>query len=329
MKYFFVTVFIFLHTLVFAQSPNSGSATDNLPSPITQSKPGISPAVNDPKPTTFDIPPQEIDWAKVGIASGVLVASVTGLHIIQYNSWWKNQRGPFHIEDDPDYVHNFDKFGHTFGGYYTSHFFQEAFSWSGMDSSQSTIIGGICGAMYELYVEIEDGFAKNWGFSPGDAKGDIIGASFFILRNRIDFLRNFQYKWFYYPSGNKPYFKDQNVNPLDDYGGQSYWLAIDIHRMLPEAAKGYWPKWLNLTIGVGGWNLASINSDPSQAFADRKIAYYIGLDYDLEKIIPESSNGIINFIRRGLSYWRFPAPAYRISPDPRFFILFPFKMTIG
>ena len=327
MKYFFVSIFLFLQGITFAQSP-TGADNDNLPSPITQSKPGITVATSDSKPTSFDAPPQEIDWAKFGIATGVLAASITGLHILQYNSWWANQRGPFHVEDDPGYEHNYDKYGHTFGGYYTSHFFQEAFTWSGMDSSQSTIIGGICGAMYEFYVEIEDGYARDWGFSPGDAKGDILGAGFFILRNRIDFLRNFQYKWFYYPSGEKPYIKDQTLNPLDDYGGQSYWLTVDLHRMLPTDAKQYWPKWLNLAVGVSRLYIPS-NSTAIDPFNQRKTAYYVGLDFDMEKLIPESSIGIINFIRRGLSYWRLPAPAYRLYPNPKFFILFPLQMTIG
>ena len=192
-----------------------------------------------------------------------------------------------------------------------------------MDSSQATIFGALCGALYEFYVETEDGKAVRWGFSPGDVKADIAGAAFFLLRNRIDFLRNFQYKWFYYPSGEAQ--PDDNIkyNPIDDYGGQSYWLAADIHRMLPENLKSYWPKWLNIAAGIGGWNLRS------DQYALRQKAYYIGLDYDLEKIIPESDIGILNFIRRGLSYWHFPAPAYRISPDPRFFILFPFRMSIG
>jgi hypothetical protein len=182
--------------------------------------------------------------------------------------------------------------------------------------------------MYELYVEIEDGYARDWGFSPGDAKADIAGAAFYILRNRIDFLRNFQYKWFYYPSGETPYTKDQTLNPLDDYGGQSYWLTVDVHRILPQSAKKYWPDWLNLAVGVSRLFLPfdSTSTDP---YNQRKTAYYIGVDFDMERMIPESSIGIINFIRRGLSYWRLPAPAYRIYPDPRFFILFPLRMTIG
>lgn len=327
MKYFFGLAFLFIQSMAFAQLPNSARTNDSLPPPIRQSNP-LSSTANTTHSASFDIPGQDIDWGRFGIATGVLAASVTGLHILQYNSWWANQRGPFHVEDDPGYEHNFDKYGHAFGGYYTSHFFYEAYSWTGMDSSQATLLAAICGAMYEFYVEIEDGYAKDWGFSPGDAKADIAGAVFYVLRNRIDFLRNFQYKWFYYPSGEKPYTKDQTINPLDDYGGQSYWMTVDIHRMLPETAKKYWPNWLNLAVGVSRLFLA-FDSTSTDFFNQRKTAYYIGLDFDLEKLIPESSNGIINFIRRGLSYWHFPAPAYRISPDPRFFILFPLKMTIG
>ncbi len=327
MRSLFLSFFLLLSCTLQAQTP-SGSVADSLPPPITKSKPGFTAPATQERPSAFQTSAQEIDWGKFAITTGILAASITGLHILQYNSWWANQRGNFHIEDDPGYEHNYDKYGHFFGGYYTSHFFQEAFSWTDMDSSQSVILGGICGAMYEFYVEIEDGYARDWGFSPGDAKADIAGAAFFILRNRFDFLRNFQYKWFYYPSGETPYIKDQTLNPLDDYGGQSYWLTVDIHRMLPISAKKYWPDWLNLAVGVSRlFNVAdTLSTDP---YSQRKTAYYIGLDFDMEKLIPESSIGILNFIRRGLSYWRLPAPAYRIYPDPRFFILFPLRMTIG
>ncbi|MDP4219572.1 MAG: DUF2279 domain-containing protein [Bacteroidota bacterium] len=338
MKYFLISVFFIFQSVSFAQTKSTGASAspktpDSLPPVITSSKAAVNPTGAKSLPRSFDVQPQEIDWARFGIATGILAASVTGLHILQNNAWWANQRGPFHIEDDPDYKDNFDKFGHGFGGYYTSHFFYEAYTWTGMDSSQATVLAGICGAMYEFYVEIEDGFAKGWGFSPGDAKADIAGAAFYVLRNRIDFLRNFQYKWFYFPSSqylhNRPDIPGQALSPLDDYGGQTYWMAVDIHRMLPQDAKQYWPAWLNLAFGIGGWNLDSVDPDPAHAFADRKRAYFIGLDFNLERIIPESNIGIINFIRRGLSYWRFPAPAFRISPDPRFFILFPLQMSIG
>jgi hypothetical protein len=318
-KYFLV-LFLFFQGVTFAQT-----AIDTLPPPITASKAGIPS-------NTPTLEQGKIDWNRFGVATGILAASITGLHFLQKSWWADSDRTAFHITDDPGYEKNFDKFGHAFGGYYTCHFFYEAYSWSGMDNSQATLLAGISGALYEFYVEIEDGFGKSWGFSPGDAKADLAGAAFFVLRNKIDFLKNFQYKWLFYPSGDTLYFQNHSsYNPIDDYEGQSYWFTADIHRMLPESAKEYWPKWLNLAFGIGGMNLESFdnNSPTGNVYDKREKAYYIGLDFDLEKIIPESDIGIINFIRRGLSYWHFPAPAYRISPDPRFFILFPFRMTIG
>ncbi len=310
-----------------------------LPMLLTQNSSGLPPVISvkhfdapvtivdtTTKPTVFQ-PRGQVDWAKFGISTGVLGVSFLGLHILQNNAWWANQRGAFHVVEDPGYKNNFDKFGHTFGAYYTAHFFDEMYTWSGFDTAQSTLLGALSGALYEFYVEIEDGFARDWGFSPGDAKADVLGATFFVLRNRIDFLRNFQYKWLYFPSSQlisgKADIQDQTLNPLDDYGGQTYWITMDVNRMLPETAKGYWPKWLNLTLGFGGYNLDAPD------FSNRKKAYYLGFDFEIEKIIPESNIGILNFVRRALGYWHLPAPAYRISPDPRFFILFPLRMTIG
>ncbi len=334
----FIILFFVVTTPLCAQELSpllAQRSSDSLPPAITVKhfEAPLPIADTTTRPTVFQARGQ-VDWTKFAISTGVLGVSFLGLHVLQNNAWWANQRGSFHVLDDPTYKDNFDKFGHTFGAYYTSHFFDEMYTWSGFDSAQSTLLGALSGAMYEFYVEIEDGFARDWGFSPGDAKADVLGATFFVLRNRIDFLRNFQYKWLYFPSSQilngKADIQDQTLNPLDDYGGQTYWVTMDVNRMLPTSAKEYWPKWLNLALGFGGWNLDAppVDGNPNP-FVNRKKAYYLGFDFEIEKIIPESSIGILNFVRRALGYWHLPAPAYRISPDPRFFILFPLRMTIG
>ena len=268
-----------------------------------------------------------ISPTRFAISAGILGASITGIHFIQYNSWWKDQRGPFHVVNDPDYKANFDKFGHTFGGYFPAFFFDEAFQWSGFSREQSVLLASLSSLMFELYVEIEDGFAGYWGFSPGDATADLIGASFYLIRNSVPFLHNFNYKLTYFPSSQflnyRPDIPGQALNPIEDYGGQSYWITANINGLLPKVAQGFVPEWLNLAVGIGGYNLDAPD------FINRKKTYYIGLDYDIDKIFPESNFAILNFIRKAFGYIHFPAPAYRISPDPRFFILFPFKMTIG
>lgn len=283
--------------------------------------------------TLFQNDDLNLDPLRLSASLSVVGASVAAVHILQYNSWWKDQRGDFHLYDDPDYKKNFDKLGHAFGGYYSAFFFDEAYTWAGFNKSQSVLLGAASSLIFEMYVEIEDGFARDWGFSQGDMKADILGSLFYIVRNQVPFMNNFNYKWTYFPSqqllNNAPDIPGQTLNPIDDYGGQSYWFTANINGLLPKSMQGVVPEWLNLAVGVGGYSLDAATVEGNDPFEERKLAYYIGLDYDMEKIIPESSIGILNFIRRGLNYWHFPAPAFRITPDPRFFILFPFKMTIG
>jgi hypothetical protein len=121
----------------------------------------------------------------------------------------------------------------------------------------------------------------------------------------------------------RPDIPGQSLTFIEDYGGQSYWLSLNVSGILPAAAKPYWPSWLNIALGVSGYNLDAPD------FKDRKKAWVLSLDYDMAKIIPESDYEILNFIRRGLDYWHFPAPAVRLTPEPKFFILFPLRMTIG
>jgi hypothetical protein len=275
----------------------------------------------------------KIDGLKFATSVAILGSAIVGVHFIQYNSWWKNQRGNFHVLDDPDYKANFDKFGHAFGAYYAAHFFDEAYTWSGFDSAQSTLLAATSAALFELYVEMEDGFATSWGFSPGDAKADIAGAAFYVFRNRIPFMRNFNYKWTYWPSEqyleHRPDIPGQAQNFIEDYAGQSYWITANIDGLLPRSAKGVIPNWLNLAFGVGSFSLDAKPDSTSHPFETRKKAYYIGIDYDIDKMIPKSDIGILNFIVRALGYWHFPAPALMVSPEVKFYVLFPFRMTIG
>jgi hypothetical protein len=281
--------------------------------------------------------PQQISWNRFGVAGGSLLAAGVALHIYQANAWWKDNRTAFHVIDDNEYKGNFDKFGHTFGGYYSCYFFDEAFSWSGMDSTQSAALGSALGALWETYIEIEDGFGGSWGFSRGDFRSDLMGAAFYFIRSQVKPLQTLKYKWSYFPSvqylEDKPDIPGQSMNFIEDYGGQQYWMSLDVHSALPESAREYWPKWLNLAVGVGGWDLDATYKDQwgnlQNDFSKRKLAWYLSLDYDMTKLWPESSVGFLNFIRRSFDYWHFPAPAVRLYPEPRFFILFPLRMSIG
>ncbi|HEY3875003.1 MAG TPA: DUF2279 domain-containing protein, partial [Candidatus Kapabacteria bacterium] len=264
--------------------------------------------------------------------TGSLTAAIIALHLYQNSAWWANERSKFHVIEDPSYQADFDKFGHTFGAYYSSYFFDQAYNWAGLDSMQSALFGALSGALFEYYVELEDGFASGWGFSRGDAKSDILGSSFYLLNQRVPFLRNFRYKWFYTPTNkltkDQPDIPGQTVNAIEDYGGQTYYLSANIHNMLPTDWQAYWPKWLNIALGVSGYNINTIDTLPGHAYDDeRQKAWYIALDYDVDRMIPPSSSGIVNFILHAFGYWHFPAPAWRFYPNPKFFWLFPISIS--
>ncbi len=276
--------------------------------------------------------PAPLSWSRVGITAGALTAGIVALHIYQNNAWWANERTKFHVIEDADYQADFDKLGHTFGGYYSSFFFDQAYHWAGLDSSQSALFGALSGALFEYYVEIEDGFASGWGFSRGDAKSDIAGATFYLLNQRVPILQNFRYKWFYTPTNklikDQPDIQGQTVNAIEDYGGQTYYLTADIHGLLPESLKPYWPQWINLALAISGYDINSVDLTSGNPFDLRRKAWYLSLDYDLDKIIPPSSSGFLNFILHALGYWHFPAPAWRFYPSSAFYLTFPVSITI-
>lgn len=276
----------------------------------------------------------KLDWGRIGATTGGLTAAILAIHIYQNNAWWANERSGFHVIEDPSYQADFDKCGHMFGAEYSSWVFDQAYQWAGMDSIQSSVFGALSGALWEYYVEIEDGFATDWGFSRGDAKSDITGATFYLLSQRVPILDDFRYKWFYTPTNkllkDQPDITGQSVNIIEDYGGQTYYLRADVHALLPDDWKDYWPKWLNIGAAVSGYeiNTADVNSPSGNIFDLRKKAWYITLDYDIEKIIPKTGIGFVDFLINGLSYWHFPAPAWRFYPNKVFYWTFPVNISI-
>ena len=323
MNYICLVLFTSMIASIFEAKPTVAQQQDKSTERLFQAQ---AEAVKSSSDTTSATMAQSgVNWTRIGIVGGGIATAFVALHIYQNNAWWASDRASFHVIEDPAYQADFDKFGHTFGAYYSSHFFNEAFLWSGLDSTGASLLGAFSGALYELYVEIEDGFAGKWGFSRGDAKSDILGATFYLLNQRVPFLQHFRYKWFYSPTNkllkNQPDIPGQTVNFIEDYGGQTYYMSAHIYDMLPVNAQAYWPRWLNLAAGVSGYNI----NDPD--YAQRRKAWYIALDYDLDKIIPETQSGFLNFLIRGLGYWHFPAPAWRFYPDKKFFWLFPLSFT--
>ncbi len=271
------------------------------------------------------------------ISVGALYTTVFILqHIGQMNTIWK-ERTDFKIMEDGRYSLYVDKVGHIYGCVVNSYVMNEALLWSGFDNETSIWIGGLLGLGYSTYIEVLDGYGKNWGFSPSDFYCDIIGTAFYVAQYYVPFLQNFTTKFNYIPSnwaGNEKR-KPSDIF-IDDYSSQTFWLSINIYNMLPQKWKSYWIDWLQLSIGYTANNLTLPElSNPNhkydvmfnnEVYGDPK--YLLSLDYDLVKLLPDGGN-VWNWVKQSLNYVKFPSPTLEFSKKgTKAFLFYPFQFSI-
>ena len=255
------------------------------------------------------------------IVGGVYIGAFVWLHNEQANAWWADQRGEFHIQDDWEYALQVDKAGHFYGGYMASYLISEGLLTTGMSWDAATVWGSVAGLMYQTYVELEDGYARDWGFSPSDMVSNTLGAGYFVAQHYVPFLQNFTPKWQYVPSD---WLGKNTINHsttfIDDYNGSTFWMSANVHNLLPEAAAGYWPRWLNIAVGYNVYGVGL--PDPR----DRERRYVVALDYNLVELLPDG-HGLWNWFRQGLNMIKLPAPAIVIGNTTRFHLLYPFTLS--
>lgn len=243
-----------------------------------------------------------------------------GLEVLQRNAWWKDQRGPFHIQDDWDYAVQADKLGHFFGGYFLSYLFSEALMTAGLSYHSAAVFGAAMGWIYQGYVELRDGYATSWGFSPSDFAFNTVGVGFFLFQHAIPAAQHLTPKWQYFPPtwiGERP--TDHPTAIVDDYNGTTIWLSVDLWKVLPVAMQGFWPKWLNLALGYGARNVGR----PENGYKPERLIL-LSLDYNLLQLVPPPRS-FLGWLWQTLNYVKLPSPAVGLRDGKVVcYILFPF-----
>ena len=263
-----------------------------------------------------------IDFVPASITAGVVGGACTGLYLYQKNAWWSSNRSDFHIQEDGGYSLNADKLGHFYGGYIVSYLIGEGIIASGVPFRTATALGALGGMLYQTFVEIQDGYGSNWGFSPSDAIANYLGAWYYLAQHEVPVLQNFTPKVQFVPSrwvGDRPMKHETAV--FDDYHSMTYHLSFEMDNILPNSFKQFWPDWLNLSIGYNVRNMEYFD-DNSNSLIERNIV--IGLDYNLTKLIPETNSNIVNWLVQTFNHYKFPSPAIVIGKDVKFALLFPF-----
>ena len=263
-----------------------------------------------------------------------LGAGFTGLavalHIHQRNAWWPGgDSATFRFKEDLEYARGLDKAGHVYSSYIVSTFTGDVLMECGFNRSSATWIGGATGLAYTLYVEIMDGYARDWGFSPSDAIADLVGSGFYVAQEYVPYLQNFTPRWNYTPAAwvGYPTSNQRQKTFIDDYNSTTFWLACNVNNMLPAKAAEYWPDWMMVSLGYGIRNYDVVDASGREVGATRR--FLIGLDYDWVKIIPPSSVGVLNYLRQALNYIRLPGPTLEIGDEGvKLGVLYPFAIVV-
>lgn len=258
----------------------------------------------------YSIEERRVSLQKLFFVASVTGASIAVVHKHQTKAWWQEKRTNFHFQNDWEYALWIDKFGHWWGATAIQHLFSSSLRWSNFSYETSNILGSLFALSYQLYVETYDGFAPNWGFSPGDALFDFGGAVYPIFQYYYPFFKNINLKMSYFPS--KRLLKKDPLDSLyknkfviDDYEGQSFYLSFKINNFLPQSIERYWPDFLCLAIGyqMRNWN--------GYGVADEN--YYLALDFDFEQIPLHGQ--FWQFLKNTFNLIHFPSPAIKFSKN--------------
>src|SRR5947209_9338420 len=245
----------------------------------------------------------EVNPARLAVVCAGTGGLIVGAHLQNYDSWWKGARGPFHLSVDDAYPLGADKCGHFLFSYYAADAVGRSLAWSGVGTERAIIYGGLTAFAFQTYVEIEDGFHPDIGFSIGDLVADAFGTVLPILQERSPFLNAISPKWSANPSSR--YLRHEYRTILDDYESQYYWLSVNLRALLGESTATFVPTFLNVAIGYGVTNL------DLKGGGDRE--FYLSLDLDVNRL--PGSGGFLSAIKHVLNYIHLPAPAIRLTPS--------------
>lgn len=270
----------------------------------------------------------KMPYRETNLQSGTMMAfggALLGLAatITWYQQAWypDSTKGPFKFEMDWEYSKQYDKAGHMFAGWMASYCSYEAFIACGLNPDDAAIWGAAGGLFFQTFIEVQDGFHKNYGFDWTDQASNIIGVGYFYAQQKVPFLQNFDPKWSVGPSGRdsaREAAQEHSRIIVDDYDRQDAWLSAKVHNLLPEGLQPYWPKWLQLAVGAGARDVELKNYTAYRTL-------HIALDYNLVELLP-NLGPFGNWLVQGLNNFKFPAPALQLWPKVQFKILYPFSL---
>jgi hypothetical protein len=269
-----------------------------------------------------------ISTARLAIIGGSIAASYTAIYLVYLKEGWWAESESFNFKDDFEYASNLDKFGHFYTGVIFSHLFTMSYDWVGMSPFASALWAGITLSLTQILIEFKDGFSP-YGYSKWDAIAGSLGGFYAMGKRFVPAMQYVDYKFAYFRN-NREYWKIGGEDKggsltggdgvwVDDYygGNQTHWLSFKLAKMLPSNANFHYPQWLAFAFGWGIDDGRFTNENQRSRYE-----YYISIDYDLEAIFRPQKTWTKNLVTI-LNHVKFPAPALRFHPKPKFFPIHP------
>ena len=248
--------------------------------------------------------------------AAVATAAVAGnaaLLIYFKQAWWSGEKADhffFQSDWDQDFRDQ-DKFGHAWGGFHLTQGGVELLDMACIARPKGALLSAAYATIFQLQIEVWDGFYESYGFSYPDLIMNASGAALAVLHERAPRTRAVKPTFWYRPSAAWHRRAEHGNHPraTTDYSGQSYWLSVDVDTLLPAGARRYWPGFVRVSLGhtITDW------VDPNTGGSLRaKRRLLLSLDVDPEKL--PGNHPAWRLVKRQLSFVHFPSPALQLTP---------------
>lgn len=255
---------------------------------------------------------------RVGMVAGLQ----GGLYAIA-NVWWssawysKYDREKFHFFNDWNEWNGMDKVAHANNCYFESKWTYDLFRWAGVKEKHAIWIGMLTGNMWQLSIEVNDGFQKKWGFSWGDMAMNVSGSLLFGIQQYLWHDQRIQMKISAFPYNYKQY-DDPDITAranklygtsfteilLKDYNAMTFWLSVSPGSFIKNP-KSKFPKCIQVSFGYGAggmlggrkniWSSKDLGGDETITTIDpadlvdrtniqRMHRFYLSMDLDWTKL---------------------------------------------
>jgi hypothetical protein len=251
-------------------------------------------------PFTVDEQPTLRTWLAGGVVGGLFVGSM----VDSYFAWWQKRENRFRFHEDGWFGEQgvgIDKLGHFF----TSHFYFQTFydmlRWGGFGHTTSYWSAAAATFTFALLIEIGDG-TTTLGFDYQDLVYNSAGLLYGMLQKEYPFFNNFRFTWSYVP------YDSYKFPPrfTEHYDAHTYWIAVDLHNLLPASLDAYWPAWLQPAVGY------SVRDHfTSWHFATGKPEFVVGLELNLMAWPLHQREA--HLAQRIVSHFHLPLPAVKFS----------------